>query len=224
MSPSDEMDALRRELGEVKRREAEYRVKMVKEFLDRGERNTYLHSLHEERALLTKRVQEASGDLEYLTRKLEASESKVSSLEAELEAVRGSLLRRLVGSRGPRPGNLAQGMPAEGAPFTYYLHTSPFRVYREPTFTLRGWAWPVDGRAVTGIRANIGGRRFGGRIGLEEPEVIARYGPQASNPRPGFEVTFETPRGRHEFALEAQLGGAEWRTIVTTPIWSEASG
>jgi hypothetical protein len=36
-------------------------------------------------------------------------------------------------------------------------------------------------------------------------------------------VTFETPRGRHQLALEAELGGAEWRTIVATAIWSEAS-
>jgi hypothetical protein len=234
MSSPDDAAALRRELEEVRRREAEYRVKMIAEFLDRGERNTYLHTLHQEQASLTKRVQEASGDIEILTRKLEAAEARVSGLEAEQAAVRASLswkltaplraIGRAVGMGRALPGRPSQGAAAEGAPFTYYLHTSPFRVYREPTFTLRGWAWPEDGRAVTGIRANLGGRRFPGRVGIEEPEVIARYGPQPANPRPGFEVTFETPRGRHQLSLEAELAGSEWRTIVSTAIWSEASG
>jgi hypothetical protein len=110
---------------------------------------------------------------------------------------------------------------ANGAPFTYYLYTSPFRIYREPSFTIKGWAWPTDGRAVTGIRANLDGRLFAGRHGLEEPEVIGRYGPQPFNPLPGFEVTFDTPAGRHVLGIEAQLAGSEWRTILCTTIWCE---
>jgi hypothetical protein len=124
----------------------------------------------------------------------------------------------------PAPAALAAPtVPArpEGAAFTYYLHTSPFRIYRGPAFTLRGWAWPDDGRPVTGVRANVDGRLFPGRLGIEEPEVIARYGPQPANPLPGFEVTFETPAGHHVLGLEAQLSGSEWRTIICTTIWCE---
>ena len=65
--PNARAAALQAELDAVKRREAEFRAKMVHEFLDRGERNTYLHSLREERAALVKRGQEASADLEVLT-------------------------------------------------------------------------------------------------------------------------------------------------------------
>jgi hypothetical protein len=255
MSAADEAnpraEALQAELDEVKRREASFRVKMIHEFLDRGERNTYLHTLRQERADLVKRGQEASSDIEALTRKLEAltcaleSEARKSaalqgdltSLRADFATVRGSLswklaapLRAIGRMFSPDPPPAPAGAPApapaaparpDGAPFTYYLHTSPFRIYRGTAFTLRGWAWPEDGRSVTGVRANVDGRLFPGRLGIEEPEVIARYGPQAANPLPGFEVTFETPPGRHVLGLEAELAGAEWRTIVCTTIWCE---
>ena len=50
--PDPRVAALEAELAAVRRREAEFRAKMVQEFLDRGERNTYLHVLREERAAL----------------------------------------------------------------------------------------------------------------------------------------------------------------------------
>jgi hypothetical protein len=227
--------ALQAELEAVKLREASYRAKMVQEFLDRGERNTYLHTLREERAALVKRVQEAASDLEVLTRMLEAESAKAAGAQAQVAALTRSRawrwaapLRALDQWLRPEaaPGDAgpsAENPPAEGAAFTYYLHTTPFRIYRGGSFTLRGWAWPQDGRPVTQVRANVGGRLFAGRTGLEEPEVIARYGAQPKNPRPGFEVTFETPPGRHLLSLEAQLGSSEWRSIMTTPIWCEPS-
>ena len=213
------MAALQSELESVKRREAEYRVKMIAEFLDRGERNTYLHVLREERAALVKREQEASGDLEVLTRKIEAAEARIASLEAELSLARRPWWQKAQG--GPPAAALDTRVP--GAPFTYYLHTSPFRIYRDAAFTLKGWAWPQDGRPVTGVRIDVDGRLFVGRTGIEEPEVVARYGAQPENPLPGFEVTFETPPGRHAFSLEAQLANTEWRTIMRTSIWCEAA-
>jgi hypothetical protein len=224
---------LQAELDAVKLREASFRAKMVHEFLDRGERNTYLHTLHAERAALVKRGQEASADLEVLIRKLEAESARASAAEAELKRVHGTRawgwgapLRAIEGwlrpGASPAPGPVpAENPPADGAPFTYYLHTSPFRIYRDDSFTLRGWAWPQDGRAVTQIRVNLGGRLSLGRTGIEEPEVIARYGAQPKNPRPGFEVTFATPAGRHLLSLEAQLDGSEWRSIMSTSIWCE---
>jgi hypothetical protein len=231
-APQD-LAALQAELEAVKLREASYRAKMVQEFLDRGERNTYLHTLRGELAALVKRVQESSGDIEVLTRKLEAESERAAAAQAQLQAVTQS---RAWGWAGPlralerwlhpagapaAPKHVGANPPAEGAPFTYYLHTSPFRIYRGESFALRGWAWPADGRSVTQIRANLDGRYFTGRVGIEEPEVIARYGAQPSNPRPGFEVTFETPPGRHLLCLEAQLDSSEWRSIMSTSIWCE---
>jgi hypothetical protein len=228
MPPADEtakrLADVQAELEAIKKREAEFRAKMVLEFLDRGERNNLLHVLREERAELLGRQQAAFADLESLTRKLEAESGRAELLESELKAIKASVAWRLgafLGGGHPKgaPARHPAGVP--GGVFTYYLHTSPFRIYRTPTFTLRGWAWPADGRAVTAIRVDLDGRLFVGRAGLEEPEVIERHGPQAANPRPGFEVTFETPAGRHRLSLEAQLGGAEWRSILTTSIWSE---
>jgi hypothetical protein len=221
--------ALRAELEALRRRDAEFRANMVQEFLDHGERNTYVHVLHEERAALIKREQESFRDLEELTRKLEAEGGKVAALQAELARIKGSVawmlsapFRSLGGEPAAAPaGQTAAHAPVEGAPFTYYLHTSPFRIYRQKSFKLRGWAWPQDGRAVTAVRVNIGGRVFAGRHGIEEPEVIARYGPQPANPRPGFEVTFETPPGRHSLSVEAQIEGKEWRWIMRTTVWCE---
>ncbi|MGA7724012.1 MAG: hypothetical protein WCA95_01935 [Opitutaceae bacterium] len=226
VSPNGDADrrvaALQAELDSVRRREAEYRAKMIQEFLDRGERNTYLHVLREERTALIKREQEASADLEILTRKIESAEARVLALEAELALARRPWWRRFLPGAGIAPSPQAAGKdPVPGAPFTYYLHTSPFRVYRDAVFTLRGWAWPEDGRAVTGVRVDLDGRLFEGRCGIEEPEVVARYAPQPHNPRPGFEITFETPPGRHSFSLEAQLAGSEWRSVMRTSIWCE---
>ena len=211
------ISALQAELESVKRREAEYRVKMVQEFLDRGERNTYLHILREERAALIKRDQEASGDLEILTRKLEDAEARIASLKAELE--QALIPKAKWGEKRPVP--TPAPAPVPGAPFTYYLHTSPFRIYRDAAFTLRGWAWPVDGRAITAVRVDVDGKLALGKLGIPEPEVVARYGLQPENPQPGFEVTFETPAGRHAFSLEARLGESEWRSIMRTTIWCE---
>ena len=221
--PAPRIAELQAELERVKRREAEFRAKMVQEFLDRGERNTHLHVLREERAALVKREQEAFADLEVLTRKLEAECDRMVAMEAELGRIKNSWAWRLFAPRTPvaAPASPNPSAPADGGVFTYYLHTSPFRIYRDSTFTLRGWAWPQDGRPVTAVRINLDGRLFVGRHGLDEPEVIDRHGPQPANPRPGFEIAFETPPGRHLLSLEAQLDNSEWRSIVRTSIWCE---
>ena len=221
--------ALQAELEAVKRRDSEFRANMVKEFLDRGERNSYVHLLHEERAALLKRQQESFLDLEELTRKVEAESARADALHAELSRIKGSrawrVAKALLGeppaapaAATVQPAGLA---PVEPAVFIYYLHTSPFRIYRDASFTLRGWAWPQDGGSITGVRVNLSGRLYSGRYGIEEPEVIARYGAQPANPHPGFEVAFDTPQGRHSLSLEAQVGGAEWRWIMRTTIWCE---
>ncbi len=232
-NPQARLDALQAELDAVKRRDAQFRTQMIQEFLDRGERNTYLHTLHEERAALIRRQQESFADLEFLVRKLEAADARTADLEANLTATWNSLSWRLTApfralrkavSPGPMPNFPREHMaptPVEGAIFTYYLHTSPFRIYRDSTFTLKGWAWPADGNAINAVRVRIDGRGFTGRHGLEEPDVIAHHGPQPKNPRPGFEVTFETPPGRHSLSLEALVDGVGWRWMLQAPIWCE---
>jgi hypothetical protein len=209
---------------------------MVKEFLDRGERNTYVHTLHQERAALRAREQESFGDLENLIRKLEAEVARSAALEAELARVGRSWSWRLTAplralgralqptSQPPTMARIMDRLPVEGGLFTYYLHTSPFRIFRDETFTLRGWAWPQDGRALTAIRVNLSGRTFIGRTGIPEPEVISRYGNQPANPKPGFEITIETSPGRHTFSLEGQIDSGEWLWIMKTSLWCEPKG
>jgi len=234
--PNARLAALQDELEAVKKREAQFRANMVQEFLDKGERNLYVHTLHEERVALRRRQQESFADLEILIRKLEAEGERSALLEAELSRVGRSLSWRMTAplraigrmlapsSQPPTMARIMDRLPVEGGVFTYYLHTSPFRIYRESSFTLSGWAWPQDGRAITAIRVNLSGRTFIGRTGIEEPEVIARYGAQANNPKPGFEITFETPPGRHALSLEAQIDGGEWLWVVKTAIWCEPKG
>jgi hypothetical protein len=224
--PQASVAALQAELDAVKRRDAEFRAKMVREFLDRGERNTYLHALREEKAALIRREQEASSEIETLTRKLEAASTEAEALKAEVDSIKGSRswrIARMFGAERVSPPASASiaNPPSPGGAFTYYFHTSPFRLYRDASFTLRGWAWPDAGGSVTGIRANLDGRIFAGRLGIEEQEVIARYGPQPANPKPGFEITFETSAGRHLLAIEAQVSDRDWRTIMCTSIWCE---
>jgi hypothetical protein len=226
---NQETSGLLADLHAARRREASFRVKTVQDFLERGERNTYARALRDMREALVQRAQEASQDLEVMARKLETAGKRSAALAAQLEEIKGSLAWRIARIFGParRHGPAAgpaANPPAKGGVFTYYLHTSPFRVYREPTFTLRGWAWPEGGGPVTAVRANLDGRLFAGRHGLEDPEVIAQHGLQAANPKPGFEVIFDTPPGRHQLSIEAQVGGAEWRTIVATAIWCEGPG
>lgn len=234
--PNARVAALQAELDAVKKREAQFRADMVHEFLDKGERNVYVHTLHEERAALRKRQQESFADLELLIRKLEAEGERSALLEAELSKVGKSLSWRLTAplraimrmifpaAQLPTMARIMDRLPVEGGEFTYYLHTSPFRIFRDDAFTLRGWAWPRDGRAITAVRINLSGRTFIGRTGIEEPEVIARYGAQPNNPKPGFEVAFETPPGRHNLSLEAQIDGGEWLWVVKTAVWCEPKG
>ncbi len=250
------------ELGEVKRREAEFRLKTVQEFLafgarerehrakidalndELGRRNTYIHELHAEREGFVRREQGAFADVEAFTRMLTQAEGQLAAARAELSRLKAPRGWRrwaaaLTAGQAKAPpaatspdhlgaslatgsaAALAEFKPVPAGDFIYYLHTPPFRLYRTPSFNLRGWALPRDGRAITGIRVRLAGREFLGEIGREEPEVIAQHGAQPANPRPGFAVEFATPAGRHELSLEAQLEHREWRSILTTPIWCQ---
>ena len=158
---------------------------------------------------------EARLDVETFSGMLQKTERNAALLEKARHSPWGWLVRLLVGK--PEAEIFR---PAPPAVFTYYLHTSPYRIYRNSRFELRGWLLPAQTQeAVTGIRVRVGETLTAGHYGQPEPEVIAQYGAQPANPQPGFVVNFETPAGRRPFSLEACLGARGWFSVLTTPIW-----
>ena len=87
---------IRAEIDAVNRRDAAFRANMVQEFLDRGEGNTYLHTLRSELAALTSQGQETSAQIESLVRRLEAEEDKAAALQGELASIRSSAAWRFL--------------------------------------------------------------------------------------------------------------------------------
>lgn len=221
---ADELSKLKSELDEISRREATFRLKTVKDFFaieakhrelqtKLEQKDVYIHQLHLERDELRKAVQAARADVEAFTWMAYSNERDASALQS----LRQSFVWPLVSGFARRPPAITPAVPPKE--FTYFLHTSPYRLYRSTHYTLRGWAVPKDGQPITGLRARVDAKTYTGQIGREEPEALAQLGPQANNPRPGFEVTFETPEGRHAFAMEAQIANGDWFTILSTPIW-----
>lgn len=190
---------------------------------DLRQRDTYVHELHLARIADKKRLEAIQDDLVDLVRWLQQVEDEREALErrvAALETPRLPEVWRLL-----QPRKKVQ-MPAVGAKlveyphaaFVYHFRTSPYRVFREPTFLLAGWAFPKDGQPVTALRARVDAQAFSGTYGLAEPEVVAHYGEQAENPGPGFKIVIEIPPGRHRLSFEARLGAGDWVTIVSLPI------
>ncbi len=101
-SPKAELDALLR-------REEQYRARIISEFGDRGEGNSFVHVLREQISALREGEQRAFSQLESLVRDLESRDQTISQLESELEYRRGQTLWRLLRSRlaprraGPTP-------------------------------------------------------------------------------------------------------------------------
>jgi hypothetical protein len=241
MTPSPETQ---HELEKVKRREAWYRLKTVQDFLVRdvqiraqakkiesllaelAERNGYIHHLHLEHVASAKRERIASADLEFFSRRLQDAETEIEAKRHEIAALTATPGRGLISSlrrfrRSGAPPAPPSAVPVPAGAFIYDFHASPYRLYRAASFILRGWTWPKDGSAITGVRARVDDREFPGRHGLEEPTIIAHYGPQEANPRPGFEIEFATPPGRHSLSLEARTESRGWESILTAPIWCD---
>ncbi|HEU5081511.1 MAG TPA: hypothetical protein VFT72_20020 [Opitutaceae bacterium] len=232
--PSDEtneLTKLRAALDDVTRREAAFRLKAAKEYLAteaklRGleERikamDTYVHELHVTRDDLRAQVQAARADVETLTWMLYPKERDAESLAR----AKKSAFWFLVSGAAKLPRSVERLSTVPAGDYIYYLHTSPYRIYRPGSFTLRGWVMPKDGRATTAVRVAIDEKTFYGRFGLEEPEVIVQHGAQAAkNPKPGFEIAFEITLGRHQLAVEAQVENDNWQTVVSTPVWCIAA-
>jgi hypothetical protein len=217
----------------VRRREAEFRAKMVLEFLDRGERNTYLHILREERAALIKRepgvVRRPRGpDAQARGRGREGGCSRPSSAR-----IRGSLvmeahfaLRALACApregagprrrRRARPQSRAASSPTTSTPRPSASTGSPLHA--------AGLGLAPGRPAVTAVRVNLGGRLFDGRHGLEEPEVVEAVRPPAGESPPGLRGHLRDAPGRHSLSLEAQLEGGRVALDHATSIWCEPRG
>jgi len=243
--------ALAAELDRVVRREAAYRARAVQESLeyrktiknqareikelqDRAAAlDGYVHRLHLESEDNRRELQRAAADMESFVHRLRDAEDSAATGEKTVAAMRRSWgwslsapLRALQARWRAEGGQTAPATPPAGVPgarFTYFLRTSPYRLYRQAAFTLEGWAFPEDGRPVTGVRVRIDGRAFPGTYGLEEPAVVKQHGVQPNNPKPGLRIPFETPPGRHDLSLEARLDGI-WVSFLTTPIWAEPDG
>ncbi|PTY05632.1 hypothetical protein DB347_14780 [Opitutaceae bacterium EW11] len=223
---ADSVARLAAQLDEVSRRDAAFRLKTAQEYVQVEARqrelenkvhelNAYVHQLHLERDRLKSEVQAAHADVEAFAWMLHDAERDA----AALGTLRNSAIWPLVSAwaKSPKLPQVATG--AEAGDFDYFLHTSPYRLYRDTHFTLRGWLLPKNGQAVTGVRVAIDNKTFHGRSGIAEPDVIAQRGPQPKNPQPGFEITFEIPLGRHAFSLEAQLDNGLWRAALQMPVW-----
>jgi hypothetical protein len=219
----DELAELRARLAEAAAREGRFRLESVDDYLALqaklqqlrdtiGERGTYIHQLHLDQNAQRAELHAAQADLEAFAWLLQEAERARERAERRTPL---GFFRSLFAPRAAAPARVPPG------DFVYHLTTSPFRIYRTPEFTLRGWACPRDGRAVTAIRVRLDGREFAGKHGLPAPEAAGQHGPQKNNPQPGFEVTFATPPGRHQLALEAQIERSEWRSILVVPTWCQ---
>jgi hypothetical protein len=227
---SNELTRVRSELEEVARREAAFRLKTAKDYLSTEARlrgleerikamDTYVHELHLEREDLRKQVQLARSDVESLTWMLYPKEREAEALAGARKSAFWFLVSGA--AKVARPVDRLATVPA--GEYLYYLHTSPYRIYRPGSFTLRGWLMPKDGRAATAVRIAIDEKTYYGRFGLEEPEVIVQHGAEAAkNPKPGFEIAFEILAGRHFLAVEAQVENENWQTVLSTPVWCQA--
>jgi len=240
---------LARQLDEVTRRDAEFRLKTIQRFreldeqlrstrermealsLELGERNTYIHQLHVEQDATRNEFARIHDDLATYSQWLAAAEDETAALRAKLERIRTSwawrygtplrVLQRLFGAsdRGTAPPPPVITIDSS---LVYYLHTSPFRIFRERTAALRGWVYSKEPSPITAVRARVGALEFIGRHGLPEPETAAVHrlagGPHE---RPGFEIPLTLAPGRQLLVLEAQIDHREWRAFLATPVWVE---
>jgi hypothetical protein len=189
-----------------------------------------VHTLNARFAQERMRVAQAHGDIEAFTFWLQDAERRIARLERASPAAWLRRIRDLLKGRSsaPQRGPDAPRRDSHRVPsarFRYFIRNSPFRIYREPTFTLEGWAFPENGAAVTGLRARVDSEVYFGTYGIEEPRVPEWHGVQPNNPLPGFKIIVDTPVGRHRLSLEAQLGGdPQWYCFLALPIWSVGDG
>ncbi len=248
----------------ILRREAEFRLKTLKQFIgleatlrtqgekidalnnELGERNTYIHQLHEERERLLgynkelekqstyihqlhqerdrSRAQLADQEqqLEFFAQRLQAEEERLAQAQLRLRSIEGSVLWMLLRplhalERWLTPLRRHPGPTlAPAADFDYHLSPSLFRLFQGPAFTVQGWACPREERRVTAVRIRLGTQIFNGTYGLPAPAEEGRTTPL--NPATGFQVPIEIPPGRSLLQLEFCFEDSEWRTLFALPV------
>src|SRR5690606_34876496 len=82
-------------------------------------------------------------------------------------------LQRLFGRTSSNIGPSLAPVIEIDSTLVYYLHTSPFRIFRDRAATLRGWVYSKDPSPITAVRARVGPLEFIARHGLPEPETVA---------------------------------------------------
>lgn len=177
------------------------------------ERDACIHQLQLEQLAKQAELQSAYSDLEAFAWLLQETEI---NLEKTRRRTFGGVLCSLFQVRSPAMSREVKVPPGD---FSYHLLPSPFRLYRGEKFTLTGWVFSRDGRPVTALRARIAGVKYEGKTGFPAPEAAIQAGFQSKNLPPGFEVTFDTPPGRHHLALEARLDDGAWRSFLNIPVW-----
>lgn len=247
--PRPDPAELARQLEEVRRREAHFRLQSIQQFrdLDRelravreraealslelGERNTYIHALHGERNDTARHIQELHDDLAMFTHWLATAEAEVGALRQVLLEMENSWTWRYGGwlrclERWFNPGRARPPLARAAVPpsppgeLVYYLHTTPFRAHPPGAAVLRGWVYGKTDAAITAVRARIDQAEYIGHCGLDEPEAAAVHH-LAGGPhaRPGFEIPVEFTPGRHQLSLEVQRQHRVWQAFLVTPIW-----
>lgn len=187
-----------------------------------GRRNTYIHQLHQGQKAEQVAREELIKDLGEFSQMLQQADDQRLKLERRAKrwsegfAVLGRATKSLF------QGGEAQTPTVPLIPtgdFTYYLYTSPYRIFRSKEAVLRGWCYSNDGRQITALRARVNDLEYPGKWGLEEPEVLQVHTSLPREARPGFEVEFPTPPGRHRLSLDVCLNHQDWRSVFVAPLW-----
>lgn len=187
------------------------------------DRESVIHQLNAQYARERIKLASAHSDIEAMSFWLDGAERRASYFERRTPSGFLRALWKRFSSPKPAVAMSKRDVGAMASPpdvFRYYLRISPYRIYREPTFALEGWAMPESGVAVTGMRARVDEKEFWGTYGIEESYVPEWHRIQPNNPLPGFKIIVETPPGRHRLAIEAQLGDSRWHSLINIPIWS----
>ena len=237
-------------LAAIEQREAWYRAKTLRQFLefkkalklrevevderrrDLEARDTAIHRLHAEQDLLRAQVNRRARYLESFTALLAAAERERDDKAAQVARMRrtwgwelSAPLRSLQKRFAPLPPAVPQTVPpadpAPGLEFVYFMRTTPFRIYPRTAVTLEGWAFPADRRRVTGLRARVDTTTTLGEYGLPETDIAARH--RTADEKLGFVVDVSVPLGRHTLGLECELGADGWFTILSIPVWGDAT-
>lgn len=152
-------------------------------------------------------------DLEHFIRLLESAQNDAARAETAFWRA-DPVLRAVRRWRKPAPPPAtpaaAPALPSLTA--RYHFYTSPYRLFREPSFTFRGWVRLDDNRPVLAVRSTLDGQAHLATTGLADAEAGGLY---------GFTVTVPLTPGHHTLAFDAQLAdSAAWATFLALPLWA----